>query len=64
MKGGSEQPPSPGMVYGSGVVDDLGRGRRSTNLNGHGHCHNDHGKKNIFEEQKKKMKKEIYYKPH
>ncbi len=28
-------------------------------LSDHGHCHNDHSKKNIFEE--KKMKKEIYY---
>ncbi len=44
--------PSSSLVYGRGVMDDLGRGRRSASLSDHGHCHNDHGKKNIFEEKK------------
>ncbi len=59
MKRGSENPPSTGMVYGSGVMDDLGRGRRSANLSDHGHCLNDHGKKKYFWRAKKWKKKFI-----
>ncbi len=53
-------PPSCGMVDSSGVMDDLGRGRRSRSLRDHGQM--TMVKKNIFEG--KKMKKEIYYKQH
>ncbi len=57
MKGGLEQLPSSGMVYGSGVMDDLGRRRRSANLSDQGHCLNDHGKKIIFLKKEKKNEK-------
>ncbi len=52
-EGGLEAAPSSGMVYGSSVVDDLVLGRRSADLSDHGHCPNDHGKKenNIFEKK-------------
>ncbi len=56
-------PLSSGMVYDSGVLDDLKHGRRSASLSDLSHCLNYQGKKNISW-RSKKMKKEIYYKQH